>query len=67
MQAALKAFDLAWAEMAARPDYRDSVAARELLANRVIGTALEHRERDPERLKSAALCRKRIAFPTCSL
>lgn len=55
MGAALEAFELAWAEIMARPDGYDVPMARDLLAKRIIEAALENGERDPERLKDYAL------------
>lgn len=39
MQAALEAFDLAWAEVMASPDSQDAPACRDLLAKRIIDAA----------------------------
>ena len=55
LDAALKAFELAWAEIATQPDGYDHEQARDLLARRIVEAALENDERDPERLKSYAL------------
>ena len=55
MQAAMEAFELAWTEIMARPNSQDAPACRDLLAKRIIDAALEHDERDPERLKGYAL------------
>lgn len=54
-KAALEAFDIAYAIIMARPDYHDTVVARELLVSRIIGAAIEHDECDPEQLKNYAL------------
>lgn len=55
MHAALEAYELAWAEVMARPDGYDAPAARDLLAKRIIKAATENGERDPDRLKAYAL------------
>jgi hypothetical protein len=55
MNIVLEAFELAWAEIMAHPNDYDVPEARELLARRIVNSALEDSERDPERLKAHAL------------
>jgi hypothetical protein len=55
MNAALDAFEMAWAAIAAVPNAYDTNLARDLLSKRIIKAALENDERDPERLKAYAL------------
>jgi hypothetical protein len=55
MNAALEAYELAWAEIMPPPDAHDASVARDLLAKRIIEAAMENGERSPERLKAYAL------------
>jgi hypothetical protein len=55
LMAAQEAFAKAWEEILAVPGGYDQDAARNLLAKRIMECALEHGERDPERLKACAL------------
>ena len=55
MSAALKSFELAWAEVMARPTDYDVPATRGMLAKRIIDAALENGERDPEKMKDFVL------------
>jgi hypothetical protein len=55
MNAALEAYELAWAEVMAPSDAYDASLTRDLLAKRIIKAALEDGERDPRRLKAYAL------------
>jgi hypothetical protein len=55
MNAALEAYELAWAEVMPPQDAHDASVARDLLAKRIIKAAMENGERDPERLKAYAL------------
>ena len=52
---AQEAFAKAWEEVLAVPGGYDLDLARNLLAKRIMECALEHGERDPERLKAYAL------------
>lgn len=61
MEAALEAYELAWAEVMAWPDATDAPAMRDLLAKRIIEAAMETGERSPEQLKACALA----AFTPC--
>ena len=55
LMAAQEAFARAWDEILAEPGDYDQDAARNLLAKRIMECALEHGERDPDKLKACAL------------
>jgi hypothetical protein len=55
MNAALDAFEMAWAAVIAVPDACETNLARELLSKGIIKAALENGERDSDRLKAYAL------------
>jgi hypothetical protein len=55
LMVAQEAFARAWEEILAVPGNYDQDLARNLLAKRIMECALEHGERDPDRLKAYAL------------